>query len=98
MLINSNYHRMTDNFRFEDPFQSFDGMDEFLPFWRMVEMFDPCEFRIHQQYHGPNEIVLHQTGHFTFKSLPFISIPIEMRSHVLLEPPTKQGGPQKIYR
>ncbi len=55
-------------------------------------------YDVHGEHHGPHEIVMDWTMTFTTTYLPSYPMSLRMRSRILLEPPSRAGGQERIFR
>lgn len=91
---------VTDDIEWEDPLEKIKGHEEFvLLFKRLVPAtFKEIDFTIYGEYHSNHEIIMDWSLKSTLKALPSYHLDIPMRTHLFLEPPSKKGELEKIFR
>ncbi len=91
--------RCADDIEFEDFFMRWQGRKEFSQLLTAAsKMVKNLEYDVHGEHHGPHEVVMDWTLTTTPSFLPSMPIPLRMRTHILLEPPTQVGGQERVFR
>jgi len=90
--------RCTNDVVWEDPLERIEGSDNVASFFKMVKYLDFIEYKVHNVVHSAHEILMDWDIKFGFKIAPSIKINLPMRTHIMMEPPEKQGSAEKIFR
>ena len=61
-------------------------------------MVEELSYEVHGEHHGPHEVVMDWTITMTMRTFPSYPFSLRMRTHILLEPPSRAGGQEKIFR
>ncbi len=90
---------LTDDMVWEDPLQRYEGREEVRKFVYLgAQTVTGAEIETRSEHHGVHEVLMDWTVKFRVKQMPNFPMSVSMQARIMLEPPSKAGGAEKIFK